>query len=157
MYALRIIRDVGTKAITVMSPKQCRTDQVPYVKRTPGVCVEVLRVFKTHSEAAAAEKEEQYAAELATKSTEELSSIAHEEFQYLNKELGISARTIADISGLSIETLRKCAAGAFAYNPRAIARMHFAAVRFRGTIRAVKKLLPMEESTGNLSKARRSN
>ena len=55
-YALRIVREVGTRNITVYPVKPCRSDQKPYHTRTSGVCVEVLRVFDTKEAATVMEK-----------------------------------------------------------------------------------------------------
>jgi hypothetical protein len=151
-YSLRIVREVGTRNITVYPVKPCRNDQKPYHTRTSGVCVEVLRVFETKEAAAAAAAAEQMVADLAALPDAELVAIVNADVDYLLREVDIQRGGVARIMGISIDTYRKMREGKISPNPRAAARLRYAASRIRRAIERAAKLLPEDASTGQLNR-----
>jgi hypothetical protein len=149
-YALKIVRDVGTRDIMVFPVKQCRNDQTPYVRRTKGVCVELLRVFNTREEAVAAEKAECMAAVLMSLSDEELAKQADEDYDFLVYTLGMSRKAIAEYMKCSPNTLRKQTEGVLAYNVRSVARLHYIVEQLKDVKARVDALLPKDETTGHI-------
>jgi hypothetical protein len=156
-YAMRIIREVGTRQVTVFPPKRCRNDQEPYRKRASGLYVEVLRVFDTLEEAQAAEQMEKLAAKLSALDREVLRKLAVKEYHYLNRTLGMRSREIAAWAGINWNTLRKYIEGKINFNARAVARLHYMSSRIRKLASQLDKLLPLNESTGNTSKIKDEN
>jgi hypothetical protein len=151
-YALRIVREVGTRNITVYPVRPCRNDQKPYHTRTSGVCVEVLRVFETKEAATAAAAAEQMVADLAALPDAELVAVVNADVEYLKSEVDIQRGGIARIMCISIDTYRKMREGKISPNPRAAARLRYATSRIRRAIGKAARLLPEDASTGQLNR-----
>ena len=143
-YALRIIRNLRTREVTVQPILKVRDTFYPYSHRSSETGIEEnLQIFESGLEALDAEKAERAAAEFSPKTPEELFQILHDSVVEL-KAKGFPLTLLCRISGISHDAIRSYLYRVNQPNYRVVAKVELLKPLLEEMAQRAHKLLPAD-------------